>query len=315
MEISRSWLLPDSCLDRKVQLPAKKDDAVLEETRTRPMFDSRIRLKHPLLAGIFAFLIPGAGHFYQGRYFKAAIYFGCILGLFLTGMAMAEWQAVQPPVKGALSKGKGGSVLKFAAQSGVGLPALFGLIQRERFESPENINATTIASKLTVPFRGEVSYRDEHGNHSGEVEGTLALEPVAGAFGKGSISGSFSGKIDGQPIAFDLSDHVEISAPISAQKNRSLAAGLSRSVNGRKEEIGYLRGTIPRSFWNWFEVPMDASEEEDLHRRLGKYHELAMVFTWIAGLLNILAIWDAVEGPAYGYGDEYVPPPKTPETA
>ena len=32
---------------------------------------------------------------------------------------------------------------------------------------------------------------------------------------------------------------------------------------------------------------------------------MAMVFTWIAGLLNILAIWDAVEGPAFGYGDEH----------
>jgi hypothetical protein len=32
--------------------------------------------------------------------------------------------------------------------------------------------------------------------------------------------------------------------------------------------------------------------------------ELALVFTWIAGLLNILAVWDALEGPAYGYGDE-----------
>jgi hypothetical protein len=28
-----------------------------------------------------------------------------------------------------------------------------------------------------------------------------------------------------------------------------------------------------------------------------------MTFTMIAGLLNILVILDAVEGPAYGYGD------------
>ncbi|MFT5091852.1 MAG: hypothetical protein ACI93T_000671, partial [Porticoccaceae bacterium] len=31
---------------------------------------------------------------------------------------------------------------------------------------------------------------------------------------------------------------------------------------------------------------------------------LALVYTWIAGLLNILAVWDALQGPAYGYGDE-----------
>ena len=37
---------------------------------------------------------------------------------------------------------------------------------------------------------------------------------------------------------------------------------------------------------------------------MGKFFELAKIFTWIAGLLNILAVWDAFEGPAYGYGDE-----------
>jgi hypothetical protein len=42
----------------------------------------------------------------------------------------------------------------------------------------------------------------------------------------------------------------------------------------------------------------------ELHRKLGKFHELALTFTMIAGLLNILVILDVLEGPAYGYGDE-----------
>ena len=33
---------------------------------------------------------------------------------------------------------------------------------------------------------------------------------------------------------------------------------------------------------------------------------MGAVFTLIAGLLNILAIWDAFEGPAYGFGDEHL---------
>ena len=56
--------------------------------------------------------------------------------------------------------------------------------------------------------------------------------------------------------------------------------------------------------WNWFAVPLDVEQERELHKNLGKFYELAMVFTWVAGLLNLLAIWDALEGPAYGYGDE-----------
>ena len=41
-----------------------------------------------------------------------------------------------------------------------------------------------------------------------------------------------------------------------------------------------------------------------LHYELGKTYDLAMVYTWIAALLNVLVLWDAFEGPAYGYGDE-----------
>lgn len=37
-----------------------------------------------------------------------------------------------------------------------------------------------------------------------------------------------------------------------------------------------------------------------LHPRLGKLVEVGTVYTMVAGLLNILAIYDAYEGPAYG---------------
>ena len=253
--------------------------------------------------------MPGAGHLYQGRYFKAALYFVCILGLFLTGMAMAEWQAVQPPIKRTRAEAKGGSVLKYVAQSAVGIPALIGLVQRERLASPSNTQVTTLDKPLSAPFEGVVSYLEGDTNQTGDVIGTLTLEPVTGAFGKSSIAGKFSGTMNGKPVEFQLADHVELAPPIDARKDRPVVAGLIRSENGRTEEYGQLRGSIPRPIWNWFEVPMDAIEEEDLHSRLGKFHELAMVFTWIAGLLNVLAIWDAVEGPAYGYGD-----PRQPET-
>ena len=65
-----------------------------------------------------------------------------------------------------------------------------------------------------------------------------------------------------------------------------------------------IEGTVPRQFWDWFQVPLEDKALEEIHGRLGRRFELAQVFTWIAGLLNLLAIWDAFEGPAYGYGDE-----------
>ena len=61
---------------------------------------------------------------------------------------------------------------------------------------------------------------------------------------------------------------------------------------------------MSRSFWNWYQAPLEDKALEEIHGRLGRRYPLAEVITWIAGLLNLLAIWDALEGPAYGYGAE-----------
>lgn len=43
----------------------------------------------------------------------------------------------------------------------------------------------------------------------------------------------------------------------------------------------------------------DNPTEHELHRRLHRYWDLGTVYTMIAGLLNVLAIYDAWGGPAY----------------
>ena len=45
-----------------------------------------IQLKDPLVAGVLAWLVPGLGHFYQGRNAKGALFAICILGTFLYGL-------------------------------------------------------------------------------------------------------------------------------------------------------------------------------------------------------------------------------------
>ena len=77
-----------------------------------------------------------------------------------------------------------------------------------------------------------------------------------------------------------------------------------RKEGGQRTDTGHIEGSIPRPFLNWFEMPLSESELDDINKELGKRYEFAVVFTWIAGLLNLLAIWDAFEGPAYGRGDE-----------
>ncbi|WP_437205426.1 DUF6677 family protein [Planctomicrobium sp. SH664] len=269
------------------------------------MPDPRIPLKQPWVAGLLAFLLPGAGHLYQGRYFKAGVFFVSILGLFLTGMAMAEWQAVQPPEKNAFSARPGTDWLKYGAQLGVGLPAMYGLIQRERYDSQANVPVSEIDRPLTAPFVGALEYRDESSLQPNQIiSGTIHLEPTPEQLGKRMITGTLETTVGDRPVTFKLTNRVELGKPIDASKGREVTAGILEDRDGREQAVGRIAGEIPRPFLNWFEAPMDDEQQRDLNRRLGKFHELAMVFTWVAGLLNVLAIWDAIEGPALGYGDE-----------
>lgn len=147
-------------------------------------------LKNRNLATFLAWLVPGLGHWYQGRRGKALLYAVCILGLFFTGLILGEgkivyWEWINP-----LSDAE-----KFRAsylcQFFVGLPALPGLIQ-----------------------------------------GTLRH------YGHDPI------------------------------------------------------------LWGWLDNP-GRNAINALHPKLGKLVEVGWVYTVVAGLLNILAIYDAREGPAH----------------
>ncbi len=58
------------------------------------MLDPRIPFKNRYLAGVLAFLFPGAGHVYQGRYFKGILCGTCVLVTFFYGMALGNWSVV-----------------------------------------------------------------------------------------------------------------------------------------------------------------------------------------------------------------------------
>ena len=92
------------------------------------MSQSAIDLKNPYRAAFLAWLVPGLGHFYQGRTAKAWLYAICILSLYLAGFLLGEgkivyWRWVNPlnnPEK---------FCLYYLGQFFVGLPALPALIQ------------------------------------------------------------------------------------------------------------------------------------------------------------------------------------------
>jgi len=50
---------------------------------------------NPWIAGLLAWLFPGAGHFYIGRRAKGTLFLVTLLGLFLAGLVVAEFHAVR----------------------------------------------------------------------------------------------------------------------------------------------------------------------------------------------------------------------------
>lgn len=263
------------------------------------MADSRIRLKNPWIAGLLAFLVPGLGHVYQGRLFKALIYFVCISGMFLTGARMADWHAIQAPPFQYRMKGRNLLMLKFAAQVGMGLPALGAMVQTRRYLSAENRPVKAIESSFSAPFEGRFTPFGPGARAPQRVTGTVTFEPQATRTGP-IIGGRFEGVgEDGQAIQLTL-EEAHLAQRIDSSRLRQVASKVNAEGGGA---AGDLQGGIPRPLGDWLGVPLNDNEQRALEGRLGKWHELAMVLTWIAGLLNVLAIWDALEGPAYGYSD------------
>jgi hypothetical protein len=168
-----------------------------------------VDLRDPYLAAILAWLIPGAGHWYQRRRSKAVLFFLCIVGTFGYGLWLGEGRVVYASW-GPTPEDKR---LPFLCQAGVGAAALPALYQAKRFDKePERDAAMRRAAK------GEASIWD-----------TFMVPP-----------------------------RLDVQRP------------------GAGDELDVLSKTLNRRF------------------------ELGTVYTMIAGLLNVLVVFDAFGGPAYG---------------
>ncbi len=67
--------------------------------------------------------------------------------------------------------------------------------------------------------------------------------------------------------------------------------------------------------WNGFMAPLHENEAREVHKRLNRYFELGTVYTMIAGLLNILVVYDAYGGPVQLMEREKEDPEPSPDTA
>jgi hypothetical protein len=173
-----------------------------------------IELKDPRLAAFLAWLIPGLGHFYQGRTGKGVLFFVCILGTFYYGLYIGGGRVVYASTEPVFSRSFLTERWQFVCQAGVGLPALPAVVQRARVRSNN------------PPL-------------------------LSGSFDEWSM----------RPPRPGLAGRFESKDPTSGQ------------IVQHPDEL---------SKWNY---------------DLGENFEIGTVFTVIAGLLNILAIFDAYGGP------------------
>ncbi len=276
------------------------------------MRDTRVQLKNPIIAAVLAFLIPGAGHWYQGRRFKATIYSVCILTLFVWGMILGNWQPVYSQLvqrtraeSAQMEKATPPTRFSFgyAAQFFSGVPALPALIQEGRFRN-EKVNLTILETEIRSDFSGIVREQTESGESAKAVSGQMIIAP-ANAAGSREVTGTLTVTADnGPPVEYGLGGDVQLGRQIFGSPRREIRCAILTRNGVEMASEGYVQGTVSRSFLNWFQAPRDSHEMDRLHGDLSRRFDIASVFTWIAGLLNLLAIWDAADGPAYGYGDE-----------
>ena len=110
--------------------PIRRNSRVSNELETEQ--EIAIDLKNPALAGVLAWLVPGLGHFYQGRTAKGIVFCVCILstfvyGVYLGGSSELGWgRAVYASWRPGYRR------LPYLCQIGVGLAAMPALLEAQR---------------------------------------------------------------------------------------------------------------------------------------------------------------------------------------
>ncbi|OHB78082.1 MAG: hypothetical protein A2W31_04395 [Planctomycetes bacterium RBG_16_64_10] len=121
---------PRRYLTGEKTMPATTPDSRVLRDPTEAI---ELDLKDPLLAAFLAWLIPGLGHWYQGRTGKGVLFMVCILGTYFFGLYLGQGHVVYASMR------QGDRRLPYLCQIGVGLPALPAVVQAQRLRSGKHV--------------------------------------------------------------------------------------------------------------------------------------------------------------------------------
>lgn len=190
---------------------------------------SAIDLKHPLIAMLLAWAVPGLGHLYQGRRFKGVVFCVVVLSIYLSGLMLGGGRVVYWSWK------PGEKRWAMACQAGIGLAAV-------------------PAAAQSMLLNG------------------VAKSPLAGGF---------------------MAPPVSLNQPVA----ESYAQAMIRRTPGLEEND--FRRQPRGGLWE-----LQRDELSLWHRQLGRWFEIGTLYTMIAGMLNMLVIYDAGFGPLGTPGEE-----------
>ncbi len=152
--------------------------------------ECEINLKNRYLAATLAFLIPGAGHYYQGRHSKAYLFGLCILGLFFLGLFIGQGRVVYA------SWTPDDYRIQFPAQMCVGVPAFPAALQAMCNDGKGNASGN-LAKSVLGDFMAAPKSRDElskwHVDASAGFELGSLYTAVAGLLNLLAIFDAFAG--------------------------------------------------------------------------------------------------------------------------
>ena len=216
------------------------------------------------LAGLLSYLVPGLGQLSQGRTGKGLLFFVCIYALFFYGMYLGTGtvQAADPDSHDS------GRVVEYHVAGNVYLPDSVPADADPRLVNPYNL--PTFALNL------------------------YNRPQFAGQFWVGAVS---------WPAIFQYASDQRTHEQI-----RDLRSRAARVESSQPEEAGRLRAEADqmeqdlkdpsKRLFGRFEWAPTVTELNALNTSRGKELELGWVYTVIAGVLNIMVIYDAMAGPA-----------------
>ena len=240
--------MPEVCLRKGY--PTVSQDSPLPANKTLTESEPQVyRLKNPGLAALLAWLIPGLGHMYQGRWAKGVLFFVCIMGTFFYGIALGSSRVVYTSMRPYDQR-----YYYYICQASVGLPAMPALFQAWRVRGEK---APLWNGWMAPPVMiGQAVPADW-----ARVQMAIGKDESDFSEGDFQLDGNDPDKLT---YAYRGTDTPHISP-----------------VDPRHNEFKQFQLSI------W-------------HAKYSFRYDLGTTFTMVAGLLNILVIFDAFAGPMLG---------------